>query len=307
MIVYILVLNRAKNVLTHIKGIDMQTKKCGLVFLLFGNLVFAMENTQVSKYHSVIMPGQNGLGGGTFHLYNIVNTRTFTRFDTNYSKIDFGQEHCIAHFEKQLANDADAKNKKLLLYGVSQGSATVVNWLAQFNHEEQEQKVACVVLEAVLGTGNSAINHTVGTFMPSVTYIPTHKLWLPWVAKLAFPYYKPHGIQALKSAKKLSPHIPVVIMHCKNDFQLSINDARKLYCVLRNQGNEAYLFETNSGRPQHLELFAYDRQRDQKIRALQAIYKKHNLPYENIEGAAVNISYFQPSIEEVEARIAQSE
>jgi hypothetical protein len=262
-------------------------------------------------YISVSVPGQNGGGTWAFRQNNIVNTRDWIKTNHPRQKIDLGQGNCISHFERQIPEQLKlgATNKrrheKYLLYGVSQGTATVTNWVAQMPHAEQQEKIGGIILESTLGSGNSAIMHNAERMAKPITYLPFSRVWTPWVAKTMFPTYNPLGKQALKSAKKISPQIPVVIMHAPNDPELSINDSRKLYCKLRENGNQnAYLFEIDTDKEVHVDLFDHDRQKDRKIAALQVIYKKHNLPH-NSEMVIPNEvpKEFQPSVQEVRRRI----
>lgn len=167
-----------------------------------------------------------------------------------------------------------------------------------------------VVLEGVLGHGNSGIMHTVSNKIPVVTYLPFARLWIPWLVKLlAFHRYNPLGKQVFSSAKKLSPNIPVIIMHNINDHQLSINDARETYRILQNarQDKNVYLMELNNPSNDfdgHFNLLL--NQPEQQV-ALQAIYRKHGLPYNTkIHKSGVDLTDYQPSVKDVARRIKKS-
>ena len=281
----------------------MKSKIFNVLFLMISMPVHAMEesNSKKEAFYSIILPGQNGGGGASFTKNNIVNTDHFTQYETleNQLKIDLGQGNCIQNFEKQLDNDEKVKDSKLLLYGISQGTATLVNFLAKKSHTEQEEKIGCLFLEAVLGSGNNAILHTIqSTMSPWITSAPFARFWLPWVAKVFYPTYNPYGKQAFSSAKKISPNIPIVIMHNKGDTQLTINDARKLYCILSENNNNVYLFETNN-RAKHFDILEGAQEKIIKIAALQTIYKKHNLPYEE-PTTEIDLATYQPTIKNVQ-------
>jgi len=105
-------------------------------------------------------------------------------------------------------------------------------------------------------------------------------------------------------------------MHHANDPQLSINDARKLYCTLREAGNHnAYLFECNNKTMAHLNILDTDtdEEKSKKIDAIQAIYKRHGLPYNKKllrdsqeVHSIIDPEEFQPSVDLVKNRINQS-
>lgn len=299
-----------------------------LALLGIGGISLASQDQKHSdEFHSIIMPGMNG-GGGNYdnqgnvdfrdnHVVNTPSART-SCYTHLRSGIDMGQGNCIADFERQYNQDALARatNTARLFFGVSQGTATLTNWLAQKNHAEQEQAARLLVLEGVLGSGNHAIMHTVeNRVWRPLTYFPFARAWIPLVAKFAFPSYNPFGKQAISSAKKLSPNIPVVLMHNKGDTETTINDARKYYCTLRESGhNNAYLVETDNGEA-HFNILANCHQeygypeRGAKIAALQAIYKEHNLPIaaDTSSGTPRNPALaksYQPSVQEVRQRIS---
>ncbi|MFA6066634.1 MAG: hypothetical protein WC707_05640 [Candidatus Babeliaceae bacterium] len=285
------------------------------------------------KSYSIILPGLGetpGRGGFAFENYHIVNTSKdatvrFTTLASPWYKIDLGQDNCIQDFEKQL-HEPPYKNNKHYFYGISQGTATLFNWLGKMSHEEQEKNAHCLVLESVLGSGDSAILHTIESAaslkneqMPytvrfilslatSTTYFPFARAWLPLAAKIAFPTYNPFGKQAVTSAKKISPNIPVIIMHNHADPQLSINDAREVYCSLRENGHKgAYLFEIECTEPAHVSILHYDKNIEKSILSLQAIYRKHKLPYREIEGIdKIELEGFKPSAQEVRKKIYDS-
>lgn len=286
----------------------------------------AMDQKHTHEFHSIIMPGLNGGGGQTSRANNVVNTapQNTTEYDIlPAAQADLGQKNCVADFERQFNQNRTTLNRKYLLYGFSQGTATLTHWLAKKTHAQQNEATQLLVLEGVLGSGNSAIQHTVGYHAPFAPYLPFARLWLPWAAKaVALRGYNPLGTTTIELAKKLSPTLPVVIMHNQGDTELSINDAREYYCALREQGNNnAYLMEIDNGKAHCEVLSEYYREdgypeRHDKIRDLQAIYKKHGLPskpqgnsYEPIDDHNSPFHFtqeYQPSVQEVRRRISKT-
>ncbi len=279
-----------------------------ILFLTFFSInclslsLLSMENT--NDLHAIILPGQNGSGGENFHKGVIPHNSTFSRYETPQSfwSVDLGQGNCIKDFENQLNQDKD-KDRDLVLYGTSQGTATMINWLAQ-QSQEQQSKVKVLVLESVLGSGNHAILHTV-----SPTYIPFARFWMPYAAKLDFPTYNPLGQQALNSVKKLPKKLPIILVHATQDPQLPVNDARKLYCKLKEQGNEnVYLIEKNTYT--HFPLTSSPRSStvpDEHItQAINCIYQKHNLPYNDKKACEISdrvLKRYQPTVKDVQYKI----
>lgn len=287
-------------------------KKEFLLVILFFIVPFVQSMEQ--DYHSVLVPGQNGHGCQDFIDFGLCTENPIGLSTLENYTIDLGQGNCVRHFEKELENELteEQRKKKLLLFGASQGTATLINWLAQKNHLDQESLVGCLFLEATLGNGNNAILHNVEAVAPIVTYLPFARLWIPFLAKILFPTYNPFGKQALSSAKKLSPEIPVIIYHNEFDPELPFSDAQKLYCALaknRSQNN-VYLITANAPgiRPPHINLLHHsnERERARVLAIIQAIYKKHNLPRDNQPLINENIvdsmrlKDYQPDVKTVE-------
>jgi hypothetical protein len=283
-----------------------------LLLAVSASSCFGMEQ---SGTHAIVLAGQNG-GGNFYHdgilpkdftEYKIIGYNTTGKYDR--LNIDLGQGNCIRSFEEQLETDPNAKGKKLVLFGSSQGTATLLNWLATKSPEDQNKLIAGITLQAVLGTGNRAILHTVEECISSkVTYLPFARAWLPWIAKGLYPTYNPFGKSVLGSANKISKDIPIMILHHVKDFQLSINDARELYCKLRENGNNnAYLMEVNHGVPMHTEILQGFRFPQQRQAAIHAFYKKYNLPYsQEFDTNNVDLSPLQPDVAEVKQKIYES-
>lgn len=136
-----------------------------------------------------------------------------------------------------------------------------------------------------MGSGNSAINHTVKTLMfPGIDYLPGSYYWLPYLAKCSFPYYKPAGQQPILSLEGFPRDVLVIIIHATRDPQLSYDDALSLYYGLRHLGNQnVYLFTIDVDA--HVLLLRRNANR-REISAINQIFKNNQLPYnkEILEG-----------------------
>jgi len=171
-------------------------------------------------------------------------------------RTDLGQENCIKVFHEKFTKEIDpiAENQKFTFYGVSQGAATLINWLAE--NKNMQEKVAALILEGPLVSANSTAIHCVDNYLTIFRKlslplpIPFMQYWLPWALKLRFPTYNPLGIQTLTSACKLNKipdDAPIIILHNKGDKIVSINDARKLYTILREKHENTHIFEIDNG------------------------------------------------------------
>jgi len=287
----------------------MNYKEYVITFALLGTIT-GLQGAQTKRrriseaFHAIILPGQNGSGGEVAQANGVVNAQSVKRYGVPKKDIDLGQANCIQHFEEQFSQDKDAQKAPNILYGASQGTATLVNWLATKSNEGQEAIAKHIVLESVLGTPESAIMHTASN-VTGITYLPFARLWSPWVAKAAaFIKYKPYGKNVLESITQISHNIPIVMLHDEYDFQLSVNDARRAYNQARRAGhNKVYLIETQKGR--HLNLTGgWERDPcNQKDDGLIEEVKVVNTRIKN--GSKENCKY-QPSVEEVQTRIDRS-
>ena len=201
----------------------------------------------------IAIPGQNGLGSGTGYVAELFPKANIERVKTPEScwsigqkRIDLGQNHCMSLLHEKVQH---VGNKDVIFHATSQGTATLINYLAA--HPDVQQRTKGIVLEAVMATGNSAIVQNTLSF-PGAYYI------MPYLAKAKkFPSYSPTGKQAICSASKLSPDIPVVIIHAMRDEYLSVNDARALaYGLYRNGNPVRYIEKPNSSA--HVNLLSND-------------------------------------------------
>lgn len=228
------------------------------------------------KLQVYAIPGQNGLGSEPAYIKEVLKTdRIVTRkvMTPDGIDVDLGQEKCINYLRAKI-NETDSKSQmSILLYATSQGTATALNYLAHEPVIEGQRKSA--ILEACLGSGNSAILHTMkGPLMniPIVPYLPLAHYWIPYCAKFIFPFYSPSGMQAIKSIEKIKHQGPFVIIHSNNDPQLAFSDACAVYYGLRKNNNSTYFIEKDGS--DHIRILE-DSKPDQML--VRAILKKEGL------------------------------
>lgn len=173
-------------------------------------------------------------------------------------KTDLGQKNCIKvfheRFTKEISQTIENEDQKFTFCGVSQGAATLINWLAA--NKNMQKRVAALILEGPLVNVNDTALHCVDNYFTIFRKlslplpIPFMRYWLPWALKLRFPTYNPLGTQALTSACRLDEipeNAPIIIIHNKGDKIVSINDARKLYTTLRKKHDKTYILEVDNG------------------------------------------------------------
>lgn len=248
---------------------------------LFIILVLLSSHTTYSKNNATnnvcvyAIPGLNNVGVEDDYVQMCLsdkdNTAHVTRIESPIVRIDLGQKHCQNYLKQALEKD---DTDDIIIYATSQGTATALNYLANVdcNHN---QKIKALVLESVLISGNDAIQHTVSDQMGCafVKKIPSYYYWLPYAAKLLYPFYSPAGQQVITSLQNIPNDIPIIIIHADNDFQLSYEGACALYYGLRTNGNNNVYLITKHTR-QHLYLL---NKRPDLQKDVRNILKHHNL------------------------------
>ncbi len=250
------------------------------------------------------IPGQNWRGSGSPYIDQILMNSSIEDIPEDkrlnvvpvatprFPHIDLGQDQCIALLEKAIAENPSDNG---LIYATSQGTATALNYLG---HVTSHDHIKALVLEATLASGNSAIRHTMRN-LPGlnkygwVTDLPAANYWNPYFAKAIFPRYWPGGKQAIKSIEHIvNTNKPIVIIHSKDDLQLSYNDACALYYGLHKNGNKNTYFISCEGRD-HLHIL----QGNYEFKpVLTTILAKHGiLPNSRQE---VDLAHYQPDPEQ---------
>ena len=203
------------------------------------------------------IPGLNGTGGSPEYLHTIFNREStnIIQLQTPKHKIDLGQQSCISTLTKSMAS----KNKNLIhiVHASSQGTATLTNYLCR----NKDNFIKCIILEAVMASGNSAIYHTLTTRMKFLKCIPFGYYLFPYLVKLVrFQLYRPAGIQVIKSLNddnkhcKLNKDLLIIIIHSTGDKQLSITDAYAIYYRLKQMGMKNVYMNVKRGDTSHSHL-----------------------------------------------------
>lgn len=268
-----------------------------------------VEKTKPDTLKAIIVPG---VGGGGRHSFDLIinNEAEILRLKPlPRRQCDMGQRNCtnqLTEFIQQ--SDTMRPHNKILFFGSSQGTATLINWIADLTEEEQK-RILFLCLEATVENGNNAILQTVDQCIcPALSYLPFARFLLPLAAKTKLTAYNPYGRQAIRSVNRLSKDIPIILMHNVNDPEVSINSSRRLYCELRrNNHQKTYLIELEA-EENHIGLLYHINYSDltNVLSVVQKIYEQNNLPpapARKIIDLNIGLELYQPSIEEVEKRI----
>lgn len=242
---------------------------------------------EIPKTHLLVIPGQNGLGGGnveTYLPYFAKHTNLIHEVATPFNIPDFGQSRCQKYLQETI--DILNPNDRIIIHASSQGTATALNYASK--HPE---KIDALILEAVMLTGNSAISHTVeNLMMPGATSLPGSYHLMPYLAKCQYPYYCPAGEQPICNVDKLPKNLPIIIIHHEKDLQLSHADAQALYAYLKLNNHNVYFISMTSEWQEHVNLLLPKHMK--QIANINNILKKNNLlPYHPMEILSINSDY----------------
>jgi len=263
-------------------------------------LIFSCHITHGKDIKNIVLntaffalPGLHGGGSRPRYIKEcLALDKTIKIIRVNYPKTwttkDLAQQQCISHLDKPLKKD---KTSNIVIHATSQGGGTALNYIAMV---DQGKKIKALILEAPLISGNDAILYTLKSVMPGITNTPFSYYWLPYLAKIRFPWYCPSGIQTIKSVPQI-PDIPIIIIHAKNAPQLSYAGSCALYYGLRAQGNNnVYLISTKSSR--HVRILT---KKPELQKVFQAILKKHNLlDNKKIDLKKISLAPYQPNLDQ---------
>lgn len=193
-----------------------------------------------AKTRIVIIPGQNGDGGQNVCSILPEFKQVHVKTPEDIKKMDFGQEHCLQCLEDAVNPLLESDDvEKIIFHASSQGTATLINFLKK----KSSPKFKAVILEAIMGSGNSAIHHTVKNMGSSkLEKLPWSYSWLPYLAKFFYRSYKPRGIQPIQDLDTIANTIPVIALHSTIDPQLSFSDAEAICQGLIKHGNKHVYF-----------------------------------------------------------------
>ncbi len=268
--------------------------------------------------HYAIVPGQTGLGGEhlkdveAIHPYSDHHI-TFAETPLQYGPFsfmtgaDFGQRYCqkLLHEKFDLLFER-SDVYKIIFHASSQGTASLVLYLHWVKESDVDRavkwvdKIGALVLESAMLSGNSAIYHCVtktfrwgawkyGEWLGDLPY---SYYWMPYVAKIKFPFYVPGGVQAINILEDLPSHMPIIIMHAVTDKILPYQAAQVVCSKLQKKNKHVYFMK--SQRKTHIDLLKRSsshnalslsdnvtQEIDDHLALLNRIWKVHDLPYSN--------------------------
>lgn len=266
-----------------------------------------------AKFLSLFYPEQSFAHTSNSYLFDR-DLHRISSFNFNDVQVDMGIFGSLPNpFNANLAqvDDIDTlhtnldkmpKDKPIIGFGVSRGAAT---WITTLGSKIITNDLACVILESPFSTTkNVSLYSLIGsclnflhTIIPSFNRQKTNDN----IFQNIFPKHNLSGIQPIDVVGMISKDIPILLVHSEQDAIIPINQSRELYIRLRETGHEkVYFLEVNQG--DHASLI-WGPQSALYCSVVHALYKKYNLPYNPEFAGNIELEEFQPSVQDVQARI----
>jgi len=207
----------------------------------------------------------------------------------NLEKMYMGQGPDITALKKQIH-----PKESYVLYGLSRGGSTIVNYLAQNN----PKNIQAVVLDAAPADMVSTVNilqHTIGYKLA-----PT-RAYQEYVFNTLFPAYPINSITPLQDIARINnKNLPVLIVHSHKDTRVHISSAWQLYLAFKQAHfTNVYLLELTQGTHAH---YMKGPEKNVYLNALHSFYKKYNLAH-NSEQSNINLQELQPSQSKISEKL----
>lgn len=245
----------------------------------------------------VIVPGLNGSGGQNIKSDTLPSAFQEDAIDiipssfkvrhagTQHFLPDLGQRRCLNHLAQTMQPlQYNQKNQKIIMYTVSQGTATGLTYVSK--HPE---KVCAIVCESVLASPNSAIWHTMKNSYKSIESVPLFYSLMPHLARLCFPFYNPTQQEPLFNTQNISNDTTIILLHATRDKQIPFLNAGAMYYALRAQGHtNTYLFSVVSN---YHHMILNNKEHTKEITAIRYLLAKAA----GQECATTDVSLYQPN------------
>jgi predicted esterase len=182
-----------------------------------------------------------------------------------------------------------------IIYGFSRGGAAAINYLAKYN----PHNIQALILEATPADMIDAINN----FQINIGYqISNNRSTQELLFHTLFPAYQLTSKPPVENIQHiLNKHLPIFIIHSKEDTRVPIDAAYKLYIACKDAGfTDVYLCILEEGRH---AFYTTGNQKNIYLRALHSFYKKYNFVYDENMANIDDLSTLQPTKKEVEEQL----
>jgi len=197
-------------------------------------------------------------------------TESFIRVKRQHTSL--AQDNEIARLD-EIYQKACAINKtgKIILFGLSRGASTILNFTAT----HQPKQVLALILESPFDCVESIIINKLKQFR-----MPVNDRTIAWgqkVMSFLFSHYNPQGIHPVDVLDTIDKNIPIFIVCSKQDKLVPCTSSANIYKKFVESGHKkVHFLIVDSGN--HSKIL-WDAQEEVYRHCTHAFYKKYNLPY----------------------------
>lgn len=198
--------------------------------------------------------GYDGAGNHTYHerwlfdgplaLFDFADAKNDNN-EFHRKHVNLGQELDLLRLDQayQRTLQQIPDNHSVVILGLSRGASATLNWLAL----RQPQRIAAAVIESAFDTIENVIAHIMKKY--KLSWIPLSGKMGNGIMRLYFPAIDLDGIMPAKTVAKISPDIPILLVHSKKDQVIPVKSSRNIYCQLVDTGHtKVHLLELPAGR-----------------------------------------------------------
>lgn len=179
-------------------------------------------------------------------------------YSFDHLRYNFGQDADVEAIQREYENIS--KSHEIICFGVSRGSAAMVNWLAKY----QPTNIKGVILEGGPSSMDDLVKYSRGW---RKTYYRLVRKVLPWISA-----FDPKGMMAYDSLDKIPNTIPFLIVTSAADKTVPCACSKSMYyklrvqkqtnieiCILNDSGHDSYVShnEKDAARYQLMTDFFY--------------------------------------------------
>jgi len=172
----------------------------------------------------------------------IENNAYSFNFCNDFLKISLGQINEINALMGNLENrlhsyDDNNDDGDIVLWGVSMGAATIINFLASIDVNYRIDMIKGLILESPFAHVQDVINGKISCnkWLTRLSYIPYAT---ELIVKMKYPAHSLHGIQPIKCIHSIPKHIPVLFIAIEDDKIVPFASTIQLYKALIKVGHK---------------------------------------------------------------------
>lgn len=207
----------------------------------------------------------------------------------NRNAMHMGQGADIETLKSQIKSD-----KNYIIYGVSRGGTTAINYLAKHNPDN----VQALIIDAAPADVVASIDelqHAIGC------KFATDRLSQEYIFNTIFPAYHTGTLPPVNDIINIkNKKIPILIIHAHTDTRVHIRSAWQYYVSFLQAGfTNVYLCELSNGKHAH---YMKGSDSTRYLQALHSFYKIHGFACHE-DHAITDLSELQPSIQKITNKI----